>query len=134
MIDLAAIRAELHTALRSINGGELNIYSLPVAQPEYPCVMFKWPERLEYHTAFSNKVGAFLTRFDVMVMSADLEAAITRLDEYANPHGNRSIRNTLETYAPHPAWSSLTVIAAANWRELTEIDGLACEMEVQVFA
>ena len=96
MFDLRLIRERLVDVLREMNGGELNVYAWPEAQPNYPCVTFNWPNEIDYHLTHARVVSALTVTLQVMVAAPLLEEAALRLDEYASPQGPRSIVETLE--------------------------------------
>ena len=123
--DIAAIRKGIDDALRAA-APTLNAYAYPEPQPEYPCWRVGFIDSIDPHQGFCS---ADLLRVDleVMVADADLENATRQLESIISS----GIVDALEA-AQTSAWSTCRAEQIRNFRQLDDVNGLACDVALVV--
>lgn len=128
-MDLTLIRTGLYDTIRAYDP-DLNVYPYPDPQPEPPCVIFAWPVDIDYHATIARCVCTVSMTLTVMSGTGDLAAATRELDQHAS---SEKLILALEQDTVG-GWSNLTVTRATNWREVSEVNVLAYDLELVIQA
>lgn len=97
-MNVQAVMAELATTLDTIPG--LRVYAYVPKTVAVPAAIVAWPEAVEYDATMGR--GSDIFRIPVLVVVSDVTArnAPTRLGEYVNGSGAKSVKAVLEAHAP----------------------------------
>jgi hypothetical protein len=124
MIALSDVRKEF---TRILQGFDLNAYSYPETQPEYPCWRLAWLDALTLHQAMCVEGVRLDVQMQLMVAAPDTEDATQRLEDIISS----GVLDALES-ADSTVWTSLAISEVRNFRQLDDVNGLACDVVIVI--
>jgi hypothetical protein len=127
-VNLSDVRDQFVAVVRAYDP-DLNVYALPEPEPQTPCVMLDWPDEIDYHDVVL-RAERLMWRAALLVPAAELTEAAAMADRYVS--GPASLVVALEAPAARGVWSNLTVVRAAGWVRVDELDALLVELELVI--